>query len=66
MENIEELDSATFATDNKLLQELMKFQIPRHEPLRCILISSSESCLTKLLLRKDRPARLVIIMMMIG
>lgn len=63
MENIQELDSAAFTTDLKLLQELMKFQIPRHKPLGCILISSNGICLLcekKLLLRKDRPAPLVI------
>ena len=39
LENIEELDSAAFTTDSKLLQELMKFHVPRQKPLGCVLIS---------------------------
>jgi len=63
MENLHELDAAAFATDESLLWELMQFQVPRYKPLGLILISSNERCLLckeKLILRKDRPAPVVI------
>ena len=44
MENIQEVDSAAFTTDSELLQELMKFQIPKQKPLGLILVSSNLSC----------------------
>ena len=63
IENIQEVDSVAFATDSELLQELMKFQIPKQKPLGLILVSSNQSCPLcgkHLLLRKDRPASLVV------
>jgi hypothetical protein len=63
MENLEELDAAAFATDRKLLQELMGIQGSKQKPLGLVLISPNERCIHckgKLALRKDRPVPLVI------
>lgn len=63
LENIYELDCKAFATDNKLLQELLTFQVAERKPLGYILISPNEYCLLcnkKMLLRKDRPASITI------
>lgn len=52
-----------FASDKKLLQDLMEFQVPKCKPLGLILISCKNDCLlcgSKLVLRKDRPSPVVI------
>jgi len=62
LENIKELDCTAFATDKDLFQDLSSFQIGG-KPLGVVLISENDSCLvcgSKLLLRKDRPAKVVI------
>lgn len=63
MENLQEFDAAAFATDRKLLQDLMEFQIPKYKPIGVVLISKNDKCLvckSTLLLRKDRSASVVI------
>ena len=68
-ENMRDLDAAAFATDRRLLQDLMEFQAPRSKPLGLILISSNEKCLvceSKLQLRKDRPSPVVVYDVVMG
>lgn len=63
IDNLHEFDAGAFATDESLLQDLLRFQVPKYKPVGMVLISSSEKCLicgSKLLLRKDRPAAVVI------
>ena len=63
VENLRELDSLAFASDRQLLQELVEFQVNKLRPMGVVLISSNNSCLlckSRLQLRKDRPAPVVI------
>ena len=60
-ENIQSLDELAFIPDHTLRQELMQF--PNPKPLGVILISNKDSCqhcLSKLSVRKDRPATITV------
>lgn len=60
-ENLQELDSRAFASDQDLLTELIQF--PRHKPLGIILMPKNNECTlcgSKLQLRKDKPSSVVI------
>jgi len=61
-QNMSELDSSVFATDQELFSELVSFKM-KEKPLGVVLVSSNNSCINcnaKLLLRKDRPAQVII------
>lgn len=63
MENMQELDAMAFATDRKLLHDLMAFHVPRIKPLGLVLISSKKECVlcgSKLQVRKDWSASVII------
>ena len=63
IENLQELDTAAFATDRHLLQELIESKMNKSKPLGVVLISSSEHfliCQSSLKLRRDRPSQVVI------
>ena len=63
VENLQEIDSKAFATDRRLLQELMEFKVSKSKPLGLILSSGIKICHlcgSTLKLRKDRPASIVI------
>ena len=60
-ENIQSLDAQAFVCDEDLHKELQK--IPRDKPLGVVLLSSRDTCVmchSRLLVRKDRPASIVI------
>ena len=60
-ENIQSLDAQAFSSDDVLQKELL--QMPRDKPLGVVLLSSHDTCVmchSKLLVRKDRPASIVI------
>lgn len=62
-ENIETLNATAFETDEVLFKQLLLLEIPAAKPLGIPLISANNSCLlcgSKLLLRNDRPATMVI------
>lgn len=61
MENLQELDCYAFRSDQSLLLDL--FQFPRRKPLGLLLLPDMNDCAlcgSKLLLRKDRPAPVVV------
>jgi len=61
-QNMRELDSGVFATDHELFSELVSLKI-KEKPLGVVLVSSKNSCIncnSKLLLRKDRPAQVIV------
>lgn len=61
-QNMKDLDCTAFATDQELFSELISFKIGT-KPLGVILISCNDTCLTcksNLLLRKDRPAQVIV------
>lgn len=63
IENMQELDVMAFATDRKLLQDLMELQVSKSKPLGVILISAVKECVlcgSSLMLRKDRPASVIV------
>jgi len=63
VENMEEFESRAFATDKVLLQELVGFKPSKGRAFGLVLISPESSCVNcggKLILRKDRPASLVL------
>lgn len=63
MENIQELDALAFCTDRQLLDELINTGGHLNKPLGVILISQNDKCVqcgTKLQIRKDRPASVVV------
>ena len=63
VENLEVFESNAFATDRSLLKELIEFKSSRGRAFGIVLISDKTSCVNcggKLLLRKDRPASLVL------
>ena len=64
MENLKEIDAAVFCTDDKLLQELMKYSTgTSSKPMGLVFLSSIQSCpccSKPLLIRKDRPSMLVV------
>ena len=63
-QNIKELDSFAFANDQELFSELISLEVDKLKgPLGVVLISSNDTCSnckSKLLLRKDRPARVIV------
>lgn len=62
IENLHELNEEAFITDDYLKEELVNLMLP-DKPLGVVLISTNNSCLqckSKLILRKDRYAALVI------
>lgn len=61
-QNMKELDSHAFATDQELFSELASLEIKKR-PLGIVLISTNDTCIScksKLLLRKDRPAQVIV------
>lgn len=63
VENLEVFESNAFATDRSLLKELLEFKPSRGRAFGIVLISDKTSCVNcggKLILRKDRPASLVL------
>ena len=63
VDNLQELDAAAFSTDRELLLELMSVRDSKDRPLGIILMSNKENCVTcgsKLQLRKDRPANVIV------
>ena len=63
MENIQELDALAFRTDHQLLHELLNTGGRLKKPLGVILISNNDKCTqcgSRLQLRKDRPASVVV------
>ena len=63
MENIQELDAFAFSTDRQLLDNLINTGGHLNKPLGVILISHNDKCIqcgSKLQLRKDRPASVVV------
>ncbi len=63
VENMQELDAQAFSSDEDLRRQLIGFQVPRSKPLGILLVSSNEKCLlcaSKLQLRRDRSALIVI------
>ena len=63
-ENIQFLNATAFDTDKVLFNEILQMETAAAKPLGVPLISANNTCLlcdSKLLLRKDRPASLVII-----
>lgn len=63
VENIQELDALAFSTDRKLLGDRIDLEVPTCKPLGLILISGNNKCIqcgSKVQLRKERPAPVVI------
>ena len=63
MENIQTLNARAFDTDDVLFREIIQTKIPSGRPLGVPLVSTNNMCLlcgSKLLLRKDRPAPMVL------
>lgn len=63
IENLHVLNAKAFDTDETLFQELLQSDIPAARPLGIPLISTNNTCLvcgSNLLLRKDRPAPIVV------
>ena len=61
-QNMKDLDCTAFATDQELFSELVSLKIGK-KPLGIVLISCNDTCLdcnSKLLLRKDRPAQVIV------
>ena len=62
-ENIQTLNSSAFDTDEKLFKELLQLELPTTKPLGIPLISDNNVCFlcgSNLLVRKDRPARMIV------
>lgn len=62
-ENIQTLNAAAFDTDDVLFKHILKLELRDAQPLGIPLISGNDVCLicgSNLLLRKDRPARVVV------
>ena len=63
-QNMKELDNYAFANDQELFSELMSMEADKlKEPLGVALISSNDTCCickSKLLLGKDRPAKVIV------
>ena len=60
-ENLEDIDKDAFSTSKTLLENIL--QHPKNKPLGVVLVSTKNVCLqckSKLLLRRDRPASVVI------
>ena len=65
IENLHVLNAKAFDTDETLFQELLQSEIPAARPLGIPPISTNNTCLvcgSNLLLRKDRPAPIVVYM----
>ena len=64
IENLKEIDAAAFTKDDELLQELMSLpSVKSSKPLGLVFLSKISSCPLcnkSMLIRKDRPARLVV------
>ena len=64
IENLKEIDAAAFTKDDELLQELMSLpSVISSKPLGLVFLSKISSCPLcnkSMLIRKDRPARLVV------
>lgn len=63
LENLHELNCAAFNTDIQLLKQLVEFPLPNNKPLGLVLISDCECCMickSKLIIRKDRPATVIV------
>ena len=63
VENLQDLDAMAFATDRRLLQELMELQVSKGKPLGLVLISAIKKCVLcgfTLNLRKDRPSSVIV------
>lgn len=63
VENMQLLNERAFSTDKALALELQNMTYDKCEPLGIVLVSPNQVCLScggKLLLRGDRPSRLVI------
>ena len=62
-ENIQLLNSSAFATDEVLFKQVLQLELPSARPLGIPLISNNNICIvcdSNLLLRKDRPAWVVV------
>ena len=62
-DNIQMLNSSAFATDEVLFKQVLQLELPAARPLGIPLISDNSTCIlcgSKLLLRKDRPVRVVV------
>lgn len=62
-ENIQSLNASAFDTDETLFKQLLQLETPEAKPLGVPLISSNNTCIlcgSNLLLRKDRPALVVL------
>ena len=62
-ENIQTLNSSAFATDEVLFKQVLQLELPAAKPLGLPLISDNSTCIlcgSKLLVRKDRPVRVVV------
>ena len=63
LENLQELNCAAFKTDTQLLKELVEFPLSNNKPIGLVLISDHKNCLScnaKLLIRRDRPATVIV------
>ena len=57
-ENIQTLNSSSFATDEVLFKQVLQLELPAARPLGLLLISDNSTCIfcgNKLFVRKDRP-----------
>lgn len=63
MENIQTLNASAFSTDDVLFREIIQIKTTSGRPLGVPLVSANDTCIlcgSKLLLRKDRPAPVVL------
>ena len=63
LENLQELNCAAFKTDTQLLKELVEFPLSNDRPIGLVLVSDRKNCLScnsKLLVRRDRPATVIV------
>ena len=63
LENLQELNCVAFKTDTQLLKELVEFPLSNNKPIGLVLISDHKNCLScnaKLLIRRDRPATVIV------
>ena len=63
LENLRDLNCAAFKTDTQLLKELEEFPVSNSKPIVLALLSDQKNCLScnaKLLIRKDRPASVIV------